>query len=182
MLYKTINFLYEAIAVKQFLLFSASFFVLTAFVMITTDSLVRPEGCPGIIPLELAFTKSAFGEIVSRCGNAGVRSHIILVWVDYIFIIAYTGFLANLLGSVTRGADRDRSLAIFSLPLLAGILDVIENTLILNQLSNTETLSETVILAASTAALLKFLLLAAAVVLTIYYLFRVIVGQSPQTH
>lgn len=182
MLYKTINFLYEAIAVKQYLIFSACFFVLTAFVMITTDSLVRPSGCPGIIPLELAFTKSAFGNIVAQCGAAGVRSHIILVWVDYIFIIAYTGFLTNLLGSLTREMDRDRALAIFSIPLLAGILDIIENTLILNQLSNTDTLSETVILAASTAALVKFLLLASAVVFILYYLFRIISGRAPHAH
>ncbi len=182
MLYKTINFLYEAIAVKQYLIFSACFFLLAALVMITTDSLVRPVGCPGIIPLELTFTKSAFNDIVTKCGSAGVRSHIILVWIDYIFIFAYTGFLANLLGSLSRGTDRKQALAIFSIPLLAGLLDIIENTLILNQLSNPETLSETVILAGSSAALVKFLLLAAAVAFSLYYLFRLMSGRTHPAH
>ncbi|MEQ9618676.1 MAG: hypothetical protein RIG61_05845 [Deltaproteobacteria bacterium] len=174
---KIMSFLFEALAVKQYLLFSASFFALSGFIMIATDNLVRPAGCPGIIPLELSFTKTAFNNIVSACGATGVRSHIILIWIDYIFIFAYTGFLANLLGSLVRGIERGHAIAIFSLPVLAGFLDIIENTLILTQLSSPENLSGIVIFTASTAALLKFLLLAASIGLIIYYLFHAAKGK-----
>ena len=160
------------VAVKQYLIFSASFFALTAMVLLMTDSLVRPVGCPGVLALEFAFTESTFSDFVNRCGATGVRAYIIIEWIDYIFIFAYAGFLANLLGSLVRGLERKRALIFFSFPLIAGLLDIIENTLVLNQLSNPETLSETVILAASTAALVKFALIAVTVVLIIYFLFQ----------
>jgi hypothetical protein len=178
MLYKTLNFIYEMVAVKQYLIFSASFFALSAMVMLMTDNLVRPHGCPGAIPLQFAFTKSVFSDIVALCGAAGVRAHIILEWIDYIFIFAYTGFLMNLLGSLVRGLERKRALTFFSLPLIAGLLDLIENTLILNQLSNPETLSETVILAASTAAFVKFVLIGLTLILILHYLYKAAVKKS----
>lgn len=166
------------VAVKQYLIFSASFFALSAMVLLMTDSLVRPPGCPGVIPLEFAFTKSVFSDIVARCGADGVRAHIILEWIDYIFILAYTGFLANLLGSLVRGLERKRALTFFSLPLIAGLLDIIENTLLLNQLSNPETLSGTVILTASTAAFVKFVLIGLTIILILHYLYKAAVNKS----
>ena len=168
---KIIDFLFNALAVKEFLIFSGCFFALTAFAMITTDSFIRPAGCPGVIPLELAFTKSAFENIVGKCGAQGVRAHTMLIWIDYLFIIAYTSFAANLLGSLIRGMERSRALNYFSLPILAGVLDVIENILLQNQLSNPEHLSSLLILAASTAATMKFVLLGATIALIICYLF-----------
>lgn len=173
---KIMNFLFDLLAVKQYLIFSASFFVFSGFIMIATDNLVRPAGCPGIISLELSFTKAAFNDIVSACGATGVRSHIILTWIDYIFIFAYTGFLANLLGSLLGGVAREKAVAIFSFPLIAGLLDVIENTLILTQLSSPENLSGIVIFTASTAALLKFILVAASIAIIVYHLFYAVIG------
>jgi hypothetical protein len=171
MLRKIIEFLFNALAVKEFLIFTGTFFALTAFAMITTDSFVRPEGCAGVIPLELAFTKAAFERMISGCGAQGVRAHIILIWIDYLFIIAYTGFLGNLVGSLVRGIERGRALTYFSLPMLAGALDVIENLLIQSQLSSPDDLSGLVIFAASIAASIKFLLLLATIAVIVLYLY-----------
>ena len=168
---KIIEFLFNALSVKEFLIFTGTFFVLTAFAMVTTDSFVRPEGCAGVIPLELAFTKPAFERIVAECGAQGVRAHIILIWIDYLFIIAYTGFLGNLTGSLVKGLERGRALTYFSLPIFAGALDVIENFLLQSQLSDPENLSSLIILAASTAASIKFLLIIATIAVIVYYLF-----------
>lgn len=168
---KTIDFLFNALAVKEFLIFTGTFFVLTAFAMLTTDSFVRPEGCAGLIPLELAFTKPAFERIVGECGAQGVRAHLILIWIDYLFIIAYTGFLGNLTGSLVKGLERGRAVTYFSLPMLAGVLDVIENFLLQSQLSDPENLSSLIIFAASIAASIKFLLIIATVGVIVYYLF-----------
>ncbi len=168
---KILNFLFNALAVKEFLIFTGTFFVLTAFAMLTTDSFVRPEGCAGVIPLELAFTKPAFESIVAECGAQGVRAHIILIWIDYLFIIAYTGFLGNLTGSLVKGLERGRAVTYFSLPMLAGALDVIENFLLQSQLSHPDNLSSLIIFAASTAAAIKFLLIIATVAVIVYYLF-----------
>jgi hypothetical protein len=171
MLRKIIEFLFNALAVKEFLIFTGTFFVLTAFAMLTTDSFVRPEGCAGIIPLELAFTQPAFERIVAECGAQGVRAHIILIWIDYLFIIAYTGFLGNLVGSLVKGLERGRAVTYFSLPVYAGALDVIENLLLQSQLSNPDNLSGLIILAASIAASIKFLLIIATIAVIVYYLY-----------
>ena len=63
---KTIDFLFQALAVKQYLIFSGTFFILTAFVMLILDAQLRPQGCPDMISLELAFTKSAFNQILNQ--------------------------------------------------------------------------------------------------------------------
>lgn len=176
---KIIEFLFNVLAVKQFLIFTGTFFVLAAFAMITTDTFVRHAECPGIIPLELAFTKASFQDIVGKCGVQGVRAHTMLLWIDYLFIIAYTGFLANLLGSLVRSIERGRALNYFSLPILAGVLDAIENTLLLNQLSNPKQLSGLLIFAASATASIKFLLLIATVAIIICYLFLAVSKRAP---
>lgn len=168
---KILDFLFNALAVKEFLIFTGTFFVLTAFAMLTTDSFVRPDGCAGLIPLELAFTKEAFGKLVGECGAQGVRAHLILIWIDYLFIIAYTGFLGNLVGSLVKGLERGRAVTYFSLPMLAGALDVIENFLLQSQLSHPDNLSSLVIFAASIAASIKFLLIIATIAVIVYYLF-----------
>jgi len=168
---KIIEFLFNALSVKEFLIFTATFFVLTAFAMMTTDSFVRPDGCAGLIPLELAFTKPVFEKMLGECGAEGVRAHLILIWIDYLFIIAYTGFLGNLTGSLVKGLERGRALTYFSLPILAGALDVIENFLLQSQMSHPENLNSLIIFAASTAAAIKFLLIIATVAIIVYYLF-----------
>ncbi len=167
---RTIGFLFQALAVRQYLIFSGTFFILTAFVMLILDAQLRPSGCPDMISLELAFTKSAFNQILDKCGADGIRSHLIMIWVDYLFIIAYTGFLANLLGSLLKGIDYGRALTFFSLPIIAGVLDVIENTLLLIQLPNSESLSGVLIFLASSAAAIKFILIGITITLILYYL------------
>ncbi len=178
MSYKIINFLFQVIAVKQYLIFSGMFFLLTAFVMIVLNAQLMPPACPGMIPLELAFSPSVFGDIVSKCGAEGVKAHIVMIWVDYIFILGYAGFMANLLGSLVKHIDYSKALMIFSLPVLAGVLDVFENTLLLIQLSNYETLNSVLILTASTAALIKFILIAASIIAILYYLYMQISGKE----
>jgi len=167
---RTIGFLFQALAVRQYLIFSGTFFILTAFVMLILDSQLRPSGCPDMISLELAFIKSTFNQILDKCGADGVRSHLIMIWVDYLFIIAYAGFLANLLGSLLKGIDYSKALIFFSLPIIAGVLDVIENTLLLIQLQNSESLSGALIFLVSSAAAVKFILIGITITLILYYL------------
>ena len=169
---KTLDFLFQALAVKQYLIFSGTFFVLTALVMFILDAQIRPPGCADLISLELVFTKSALEQIIATCGEEGVRSHLIMIWVDYIFITSYIGFLANLLGSLLRSIDYEKALTLFSIPIIAGVLDIVENTLFLIQLQSIDSLSGVLIFLASSAAAVKFLLIAITIVLILYYMFR----------
>jgi hypothetical protein len=169
---KIIDFLFQLLAVKQYLIFTGMFFVLNTLVMFILDAQLRPPDCPDMISLELVFTKSGMNQIINQCGEDGIRSQLIMLWVYYLFIFAYVGFLANLLGSLLRGIEYDKALTLFSLPLIAGALDIVENTLLLFQMQNTQSLSGTLIFLASTAALVKFVLIGITVVLILYYLFR----------
>lgn len=175
---KIIGFLFNALAVKEFLIFTGTFFALTAFAMYTTNVFVKPGSCTGVIQLELAFTKSAFENFLGLCGQKGIRAHIILIWIDYLFIIAYTGFLGNLLGSLVKGLERERAIRFFSLPILAGMFDVIENLLIQSQLSSPDELNGLVIFAASLAASIKFLLLIATTAAIIYFLYTAVTKRA----
>ena len=148
------------------------FFVLNALVMMILDAQLRPPSCPDMISLELVFSQTGLNQIINQCGEDGIRSHLILLWVDYLFIFAYVGFLANLLGSLLRGIDYDKALKLFSIPIFAGVLDIIENTIFLFQLQNTDSLSGFLIFIASSAALVKFILIAITIVLILYYLFN----------
>ena len=169
---KIIDFLFQALAVKQYLIFSGTFFVLTALVMFILDAQIRPPGCADLISLELVFTKSGLNSIINQCGEDGIRAHLIMIWVDYIFIVSYIWFLANLLGSLLRSIEYERALTLFSIPIIAGVLDLIENTIFLHQLQNIDSLNGILIFIGSSAALIKFILLGITVVLILYYLFR----------
>lgn len=176
--YKIMDFLFQAVAVRQYLIFSGSFFVMTAIVMFILDAQMVPAGCPGMLRLELAFTKGAFTDIVNACGVDGVGAHLVMVWIDYIFIISYVGFLANLLGSLVRHLEYDRALRYFSIPVYAGLFDVIENTLLVIGLSNSSSVSSVLVFIMSLSALIKFALIILTIGIIAYFLYGLIAKKS----
>lgn len=174
MLYKTLCFLFEAIAVKQYLIFSGCFFFLCALVMLILDAQLIPVHCPGILSLELAFFRQRVAEIISACGPDGTKAHAVMIWVDYLFILGYAGFLSNLLGALARDVksiDYRRAVTYFSLPLFAGLLDIIENTILLYQIQNPDSLNSQLIFLASLSALVKFILIALSIILIIKFIY-----------
>ncbi|MEM7007896.1 MAG: hypothetical protein AAF462_02050 [Thermodesulfobacteriota bacterium] len=175
---KILDFLFQLIAVRQYLIFTGMFFVLTALCLYILDVQLRPQGCGDMISLELLFTKSAMSDFLGSCGEDGVRAHLILLWVDYIFVIAYVGFMANLLGSLLRKIHYERALTLFSIPIIAGVLDFIENTLLLYQLQNIDKLSGALVFITSIIALVKLILIVIAIVLILYFLFSKKPAQS----
>lgn len=178
--YKIMDFLFQALAVKQYLIFTGSFFVLTGLVMFILNAQLMPIGCTGTYGLEFAFTKTGFLDITnSICGADGARAIQIMLWVDTLLAVSYIGFLGNLLGSLVRHIEYDRALLIFSVPIFAGIINLIENTLLLLVLSNGDMLNSAVTILISITAIIKYILLIASLVLIIYYLYRLTVKSSP---
>ena len=86
---KIIDFLFQLLAVKQYLVFTSMFFILNALVLYILDAQLRPLNCPDMISLELIFSKTGLSQFINQCGNDGIRSHLIMLWVDYIFIFSY---------------------------------------------------------------------------------------------
>lgn len=151
-----------------FLVFSFVLMLVTSIVMWVIKRKLLPAGCPGVISLELAFNEEKFRNIITQCGINGVLAHKILLWVDYIYLIAYASFLASLTHYLASGS-KFASLFI-TLPILAGVLDAFENTFLLIQLSDTENINRRLVLSASVFASIKFGLIGISLISIIYYL------------
>ncbi len=86
----------------------------------------------GVVALELAFTPARAAQIVQGWPAAGRSMARTALWLDFIFIVAYAGGLALLFRlladhpALARWSSWLRRLA--WAPLLAGALDVIENS------------------------------------------------------
>ncbi len=70
---KIIDFLFQLLAVKQYLIFTGMFFVLNALVMVILDAQLRQPSCPDMISLALVFTKSGLNQIINQFGEAAIR-------------------------------------------------------------------------------------------------------------
>lgn len=135
-----------------------------------------PEGTPGIVDLELAFSEERFSAIVHQWAVAGTlplqeRN----LWIDFLFPCAYAVLLSSLLAWVANGLYEHwpRGFVILlALPLVAGLLDWVENVLLLILLRDTSSFSAPMILAASTVSLVKWLLLVVSALVTVYYVLR----------
>jgi hypothetical protein len=114
-----------------------------------------------ILDLEFAARVERLGQMRAAWGEAGTRSAIESLWIDFLFIPCYVAALGT--GALWAGRGlwpRASTLVAWGL-LAAGVLDGIENTLLLTQLptpSNTFALS-----LAALAAGLKFALIAVAI-------------------
>jgi hypothetical protein len=78
-------------------------------------------------------------EILQKWGQPGIGIYKKHFFVDYPHAFIYATFLANLIGYLTAEQDREPAavhLALFSLPYVAGLCDLAENTLHLILISN----------------------------------------------
>ena len=135
-----------------------------------------PPDSPGIVALQLAFSKATFAGILQQWGPAGVRAfQMTTLWVDSWFPVAYALLLSSLLAALARGSSGrlthpgDTTLA---LPWLAMGLDWLENSLHLLLLRDPGNLSATLVWVASVAAAVKWGLIAVTVLVLVLGLYR----------
>lgn len=122
-----------------------------------------PEGTPGIIELEVAFSANKFSDIVEQWSEAGtLQIQKRNLRIDLLFPVAYAVFLSGLLAALAVRpweAPRPSLIVLLALPFLAGFLDWIENASLLFLLRDTSDLSERLILLFSLAASIKWILI-----------------------
>jgi hypothetical protein len=122
-----------------------------------------PGGTPGMLDLQIAFSRARFDEIVARWNDVGVLEiQTRNLWIDLLFPLAYSFLLSGLLGALTlpSGARPGRGLTLLlALPFLAGLLDWLENGLQIVVLGQGSGRSSCLILLSSTAATMKWALL-----------------------
>lgn len=121
------------------------------------QALVTPVASKGIIDLQLASTAERTVEILTSWGEAGMAWARTALWLDLAFIAVYLSCLLTLTSYLMqdRPGIRERKLGhiVRALFVGAGLSDLIENALLLHNLSAP---SDAVSLYATICALIKF--------------------------
>ena len=132
---------------------------------------------PGIVDLELAFTEDCASKIVKAWGDAGTERAKLNLKLDFPFIVGYVSLLWTLI-ALAMGALRRRLLdgqlpfppwlsrhghILQRLAVVAGLLDALENLLLIDFLK-WEILPGPALFVAGCAAVVKFAILASVVV------------------
>ena len=156
--------------------------VLTALFLLYFSGTERaaPGGTPRVIELELAFTEERFNGIVDQWSEAGTlvvqqRN----LWLDLLFPFAYAGLLTGLLGMLalpSSGEPKAGLSMLVTLPLVAGVLDWIENGLLIWLLGQGPYDGPVLVFLMSTVSLIKWLLLLVSGAAIICQLLRRIVA------
>jgi hypothetical protein len=150
-------------------------------VFFTVAERAAPEGAPGVVELELAFSEARFDDIVERWAEAGTlevqRRNL---RIDLLFPFAYSFLLFGLLGAVIAPSEtrpgRGLSLLLW-LPFIAGLLDWLENGLLLFLLGPGGDRAHGLIVLSSTIAAVKWILLAVSAAAIILALARKVFGR-----
>lgn len=82
--------------------------------------------------LQLTFSRTVFMDILQKWGQTGIGIYKNHFFVDYPHAFIYTGFLASLIAYLTEEQNKEPAhghLLLFSLPYVAGLCDLVENTL-----------------------------------------------------
>jgi hypothetical protein len=139
--------------------------VILFLIVFNVTGTAPPSGAPGTLALQLAFTKSAFRDVLDRWGPDAVASYRARLWLDYIFPLVYAVFLGSAVATLSTRRGNPPGVvhrALFVAPFLAVPFDYLENTLHLVLLSDTAHLAAGLILLASVAAAVKWGLIACA--------------------
>jgi len=152
--------------------------VLTALFLLYFSATERaaPEGTPEVLELELAFTTDRFDSIVDQWAESGTLAvQQRNLWLDLFFPFAYGGLLTGLLGLLavpSSGEPKLRYAVLLPLPLVAGVLDWMENGLLIWLLGQGHNHWPTFVLLMSTISSVKWLLLLVSGVAVIYQLVK----------
>jgi hypothetical protein len=157
--------------------------VLTALFLLYFSATERaaPEGTPEVLELELAFTADRFDSIVDQWDESGTLAvQQRNLWLDLFFPFAYGGLLTGLLGLLAlpfSGEPKLRYSILLPLPLVAGVLDWLENGLLIWLLGQGHNHWPTLVLSMSTISSIKWLLLLVSGVAVIYKLVKRIMAR-----
>lgn len=143
-------------------------------IMPAIDNVRSPETI-SIIEFQLTFSKETFIYNVNQWGEEAINNYVSMMWVDYIFPVIYSIFLASSIALLTTrliGEPNRIHIILFSLPLFAGLLDWVENTFhiyLLADFSNITNQSSTLIFLSGIVALLKWSLVLFSLLVIFYY-------------
>ncbi|NSW54170.1 MAG: hypothetical protein HPY85_16840 [Anaerolineae bacterium] len=134
---------------------------LAAFAIIQGDAL---RGKTGLFTMQTAYSVESMQAILAEWGEDGVRAYLNMMYVDFLFPLAYAVALSGAIANLTShehyepGGD-----TLFLAPLAAGVLDWVENIFHIFMLQQPQALDPLPTLLAALAASAKWALLAVSV-------------------
>jgi len=154
--------LYRRMAAIPILLLSGVLAALCILAFAVLDAVAKPATFTGPVSLQLAFSAGSFRSVLSQWGPAGIDYYRMTMWVDYIFPVAYGVFLSSGIALLSARVGHRGTVfpSLFVCPLVAGSLDLLENTLHLVILADSRILQEPLVVLAALAATGKWGLLA----------------------
>ena len=135
----------------------------------TEDFLMRKilDNTFGQLHLEFAFTDLVANDILNAWGSSGIERVILSTCANFIIMAAYILILVSLLLLITRrlkGKLQKFGLRMIFLPLIAGIFNIIGNTLLLIMLMNASSISLILPLITSISGIIKYSFVIASIV------------------
>jgi len=158
------------------LLFMMVMFVLTMYIV---NPAIDSQNGSGILALQLAFDKELGIEIINGWGAKGIETYNRWYFVDYLYAVSYSVFLASLLSFLIYRKNIENSSVLKTIPLIAlaaGACDWLENTLEFIFIQNPAIFSSHLFFFHSIVAVVKWIAVLIAVVSVIYLLIRPVQG------
>ena len=157
--------------------FCAAFLVSQAIIV----SMLLQLGHSDPLVLQLTFSRTVFVDILQKWGQTGIGIYKKHFFVDYPHAFIYAGFLASLIAYLSAEQDREPvqlHLVLFSLPYVAGLCDLAENTLHLILLANPVAVPGTLVKISATITWTKWGLAGMSVMAIVFLLLKKTVSRE----
>jgi hypothetical protein len=166
--------LYYKLAHKEIILLAGLSTAVLFLLIHCSSNKYLPENTPGIISIQFCATSETFMAVLKQWGETGVNGYRDHLWMDYLFPAAYAIFFASLISwlDIKKTISTGKIPIFFVFPLVAGLLDWLENTVHLVILGNPAGVNEGMVFTAFFISLTKWFLL----FITVLYIFSRLPG------
>ena len=171
---------YFFLARKPIILFSGLGTAVLFFVITYNSQQYLPQTAPGILSLQFCTSPEAFLAILEQWGEAGITGYLEHMWLDYLFPAAYAIFFASLIAWLEseKTISTGRIPPIFFFPLVAGLLDWLENSIHLLILRNLSAVNSLQVFITFLISSTKWLLLFGTILFIITRFLRLIIRET----
>ncbi len=145
--------------------------VMYIIVMFIINPLIDSKIGLEVIKLQLSFTTENGKEIINSWNEIGQQNFLKYIYTDYIYAFAYSIFLSSLyLNKLLKNNIKlaGKHIFVLILPFIAGLFDMIENTIEIFFIKNPRDFSELLFAFHSVLSSIKWLILP----LMIYFLIK----------
>ena len=154
--------------------FAVVFLCVLGFGLIMGDAL---DGKTGFAGMQTTFSKAKLQTVLDEWGKYGLIAYMNSMYVDFIFPFAYAVALASGVALVSTEKEKAATptklaLTFFTLPLIAGFCDIIENSFHLILLPNLSSFGGGLVFLSALASTIKFILMGITILVIAFYAYQ----------